>query len=333
MFAPTFMMQKGTQGGPNDFTFNYQHNLLFVWQPVRDSNWGTGTLVVNGLEVFQLTGTTGVDFTRSLGINSPISDSVADSSSLKALYWWQDFPDGVGDLKVGHIELNSVVTTCSYLCDDTQSFISGALSTNLSSTAPGQGLGVQGGVSFGSGFGLELGVADGNGNGTLNTDGIKSDELFFAAALTATNPFPEVGNGSYRLAYYRVDPTKRASAAPQAASDGFAFHAEQEFGNMALAGRYAKADGRQGFASHNAALAAIWHAPFGLDTDQLGFGAASLQPSTAGTKREYVSELFYKTQLTPLTQFTIGAALFTRPNKTADTGNEVVFNTRFRAHF
>ena len=139
LFSPTWMAQKGTQGGSKDFTSNYQHSLLLVWRAVRDSSWGNGTFVFNALQVFQTSNTTGVDMTGNLGLNYPISDSVVDSSALKALYWQQDFRGGVADLNFGHIELNGIVSKCSYMCNDTKSFIASPLSNNIANTMPGQG--------------------------------------------------------------------------------------------------------------------------------------------------------------------------------------------------
>jgi hypothetical protein len=334
LVAPTLMFQQGTQGGQNDFTANYQHNLLFVWRPVRDSAWGTGTFVFNYLQVYQLSSTTGMDMTNDLGLGYPISDSVADSEVLKALYWQQDFPDGVGDLKFGHIDLSGIVVKCSYMCDDTQAFIAGPLSNNMANTLAGPGWGVQAGVSLGSGVQLEFGLADAKGDGTLNDDrDIKSDELAYAAAISANNLFPNLGDGSVRLAAYYVDQTT-GSGTTQPSSSGFVLNAEQDIGDIGYSIRYARAEGRLGSARHTGAASMVWKNPFGNGTDWLGWGLGYVQPADAGTEPEYLTEVFYRTQLTPLSQLSAGTMLVeSNKNTAAADAIEAVFNFRFRVAF
>jgi hypothetical protein len=334
LFAPTLMSQAGTQGGPNTQTSNYQHNLLLYWRPVEDTSWGTGQLVFNFLQVRQLSSTTGVNLTASLGINWPISDSVADSSTVKALYWQQDFPPDVGYLRFGHIELNGIVLNCRYACDDTQSFIAAPLSTNPSSTMSGQGWGTQAGGNVGAHVKIELGVTDGNGDGTLNSIGsVKSSELAYAGAVSFTNLFPQLGDGEIRIGPYSVDPLKQGTPGARDATRGAVVAAQQNIGDFGLFARYTEASGRQALSRKTAAIGAVWKNPFGNSEDRLGLGLGDVQPAAVGSQREMLAETYYRMQLAPLTQLTVGAIILDRPNNTGSTGTEAVFNIRLRAHF
>jgi hypothetical protein len=334
MFAPTLMFQAGTQGGPNTQTSNYQHNVLFYWRPVENTSWGTGQFVFSFLQVRQLSSTTGVDLTKSLGVNWPISDSVADSNSLKSLYWQQDFPRDVGFLRFGHLELNGIVFGCAYACDDTQSFISGPLSSNPTSTMAGQGWGLVTGANLGTNVKLEIGVTDGNGDGTLQSpDSVNSDELAYAGAATFSNLFSALGDGEIKVAYYSVSPLKEGTPDAQAATRGTVINMQQDIGGFGLFARFTEVSGRQALSKNSAAIGAVWKNPFGHSEDWLGVGIGSIQPTAAGAKREVMGEAYYRIQLAPLTQLTAGVIILDRPNNAGNTGAEAVFNLRLRAHF
>jgi hypothetical protein len=334
MFAPTLMFQAGTQGGPNTQTSNYQHNVLFYWRPVENTSWGTGQFVFSFLQVRQLSSTTGVDLTKSLGVNWPISDSVADSNSLKSLYWQQDFPRDVGFLRFGHLELNGIVFGCAYACDDTQSFISGPLSSNPTSTMAGQGWGLVAGANLGTNVKLEIGVTDGNGDGTLQSpDSVNSNELAYAGAATFSNLFSALGDGEIKVAYYSVNPLKQGTPGAQAATRGTVINMQQDIGGFGLFARFTEASGRQALSKNSAAIGAVWKNPFGHSEDWLGVGIGSIQPTAAGAKREVMGEAYYRIQLAPLTQLTAGVIILDRPNNVGNTGAEAVFNLRLRAHF
>lgn len=334
LIAPTLMMQKGSQVSDKDFTTNYQHNVLFVWRPIRDTTWGTGTFIFNYLQVYQTSNVTGIDMTGDLGLTYPISDSVGDSKAIKALYWQQDFAGGVGDLKFGHIELNGIVNKCTYMCDDTQGFIAGPFSTNVASTMAGQGWGIQVGLNLGEKVKVEFGVSDGNGDGMLNFDrGVNTSELGYAAAVSFNNLLPDLGAGSIRLATYYVDATT-GSGTTQASTRGFVLNAEQDVGRIGYSLRYARADGRVGATRHSGAASLVWKAPFGHDTDWLGFGLGYVQPSASASKRENMAEVFYRMQLTPLSQITAGVMLVESNKNTENPSrNEGIFNLRLRVAF
>lgn len=333
-FSPTLMFQGGTQGGPDTQTSNYQHNFLFYARPVENTSWGTGQFVFSFLQVRQLSSTTGIDLTKSLGVNWPISDSVADSDSLKALYWQQDLPSDVGYLRFGHLEMNGMVFSCAYACDDTQSFISGPLSSNPTSTMSGQGWGLMAGANLGANVKLEVGVADGNGDGKLQSIGsVKSNELAYAGAATFSNLFPALGEGEIKFAHYSVDPLKQGTPGAQAATRGTVISVQQDIGNLGLFARYTEASGRQALSRNSAAIGTVWKNPFGHSEDWFGFGIGSIQPTTAGSEREVMGETFYRMQLAPLTQLSAGLIILDRPNNTGNTGTEAVFNLRLRMHF
>lgn len=47
------------------------------------------------------------------------------------------------------------------------------------------------------------------------------------------------------------------------------------------------------------AASAVWKSAFGNSSDWLGLGVGYMQPTAAGSKPEYTTEVFCRTQLTP----------------------------------
>jgi hypothetical protein len=101
-YAPTAMMQKGSQGGGQDFTASEQYQGLFAWRLLNKTGIGTGYFVFNNLHVGQLTKTSGGVFSQSLGINYFSSDSPGDVYVIKAVLWRHELPGEFMTKNLGH---------------------------------------------------------------------------------------------------------------------------------------------------------------------------------------------------------------------------------------
>ncbi|MEP1934236.1 MAG: carbohydrate porin [Hoeflea sp.] len=329
---PTVIAQASSRPDRN-WTANYQHNILLYWRMLQNETLGTASIVANGLQIRQLTNTTGVDFTQSLGINFTSSDSVADSDSLKALYLRYDLPGGAANIRFGQHELAGIVGGCAYSCDDTSSFMSGPLSAYPASTLPGQGMGFAGGVELGGGVSLEAGIADARGNGHLNPGRpFDSGEWGYAAAAKLSNPFAATGDGQIKAAYYFVDETFKGTSKRQASTQGVNFIVEQDIGAFGVFARYGASWGRKGAVDHAAAGGVVWKEPFGNDEDWLGAGLGWVAPTAQNSNNEYVAETFYRLQLTPLVVATTGVMAIGNPSNIS-SDLEGVLNFRVQAFF
>lgn len=331
-FKPTIMGQASSRPNRN-WTANYQHNILLYWRMFQSETAGTASIVANGLQVRQLTRTTGIDFTQSLGTNFASSDSVGDSDALKALYLRYELPGGVANVRVGQHELTGIIGGCAYSCDDTTSFFSGPLSAFPASTLPGQGMGFAGGVEFGAGISVEAGIADGRGDGNLNPGRpFESGEWGYAAAAKVTNPFATTGDGQMKAAYYFVDETYQGTSRRQASTQGVNFIMEQDIGAFGVFARYGASWGRTGAVDHAAAGGVIWKEPFGNDENWLGAGLGWVSPTAQNSNNEYVAETFYRMQLTPLVAASTGLMAVGNPSNIS-SDLEGVLNFRLQAHF
>lgn len=333
-FTPTLMMQKGTQGGNHDFTANEQINGLFAWRILNKTRVGTGLFVFNFLHVGQLSNTRGVDFSQSFDISYFTSDSVANTDVVKALLWQHDFPGEKLMLKLGHGEISGVINGCRYACDDTLSFLSTPLSAYPASTLPGQGPMISATVQPIDGMFFELAVADALGDGKLDFQRVfRTDDLAYAGALKFVNPFESVGDGEYRFGYYKIDPTGQGSPSAQAASDGYSIHIDQDFGELGAFAKYNRAFERKGPIERSASAGIVWKKPFGFDEDWLGVGVGLSDPSAADSKREYVTEAYYRLQLTPFIEITPAIMLVLNSSSNPENDTEAVFTLRARGKF
>ena len=335
LFAPTIMMQRGSQGGSQNFTANEQYNGIFVWRLLKETRIGTGYFVFSNLHLRQLTRTSGANFSQSLGINYFSSDSPANSEVIKGLLWRQELPGDFLTLFMGHDEISGINLGCRYACDDTQSFLSTPLASSPTSTLPGQGAMVGADFKLTKSMIVETGVADASGDGNINFGRVFDDgRLAYATALKFENPFKSTGDGIYKFTYYSVDSTgQRGTSSFKKASQGLSVQVDQDFGDLGVFAKYSKTFERQGSIGQFASAGLVWKKPFGHDEDWLGLGVGWVDPTAANTNNEYVAEAYYRLQLTPIVQVTPSAMLVMNPSSNPDTNTEGVFSLRARAHF
>ena len=333
IFMPTIMMQKGSQGGNQDFTANEQYQGFFAWRLLNKTRIGTSYFFFNNIHISQLTRTSGVNFSQSLGVNYFTSDSPANTETIKSLLWYHEFPGDILSVWVGHDEIVQLDTGCRYACDDTASFFSSPLSTNPARTMPSQGPLARVDVKLAKGVEIETAVADRQGDGNLNFNRVfENGRLAYASSLKLENPFKPVGDGLYRFTYYKVDSTgTRGTPSFQKVSQGVAIMVDQDFGDLGVFAKYSRAFQRKGSIEQYAAAGIVWTKPFGHAEDWLGLGFGWVDPTAANTKNEYVAEAFYRMQLTPFIQVSPGAMLVMNPTSNPDTNTEGVFSLRARA--
>ncbi len=333
LYTPTVMMQQGSQGGSQDFTANEQYNTIFIWRLLNKTRIGTGYFIFSNLHLSQLNKTSGVDFSKSLGVNYFTSDSPANTEIIKGLLWRHELPGEFLTLFVGHDEISNIDNGCRYACDDTQSFFSTPLSSNPTRTLPSQGPMVAADVKLAEGVILETGVADASGDGNLNFSRVfDKGRLAYAGALRLESPFKPVGDGLYKFTYYKVDSTGQPGTDSfQRASQGLSIQVDQDFGDLGVFAKYSRAFQRKGDIGQFASAGVVWTKPFGHNEDWLGLGFGWVDPTAPNTNNEYVAETFYRLQLTPFIQVTPAAMLVMNPSKNPDTNREGVFTLRARA--
>jgi len=194
-------------------------------------------------------------------------------------------------------------------------------------------MGFIGELQFTNIWGVEAGIADARGDGTLNPGRpFDTGEWAYAIALKATNPFAELGDGKMSIAYYHVGETQKETANVVDGTEGLAFIFEQDIGDFGYFVKAATAWGRQGGASDTAAGGVVWKNPFGNNEDWLGLGVGWVSPTANNTNDEYVAETYYRMQLTPIVQATVGAMAVIHPSN-INSDVEGILSVRLQAHF
>lgn len=222
--APTFITQWGTQGGRNDFTTSGQIATMLGWEVLRDSPIGDGAFLLSHLRVDQLTNTTGLEFTRSLGTSFFPSDSVADVDIFKALAWRQSIADDKVIIILGQTLAGEVDGGGRFTADDTVSFLSQPLSTSPVRAMPGAGWGIGVDVNPSDHWTLQTHIQDARGDGNLSdpSEMFRVGEYTAVAGVELKNPFPRCGTGWYKASAYWVPETKPGT--PDAQPAGWGLH-------------------------------------------------------------------------------------------------------------
>ncbi len=335
LVAPTIMFQGGTQGSPDNYTANEQVKVVFAWEFLRETVVGDSAFVLDYLHLGQLTNTTGVDFAQSLGINFFTSDSVGDSDVFRTLMWRQKFPGDVVTLYIGQAQAADIDGGSRYSQDDTTSFISAPLSTNPTRQLPGGGMGFGLDLKFADRWTFETHVADARGDGQLNhmSRMFRTGEVVVAAGLKLENPFPEHGDGLYKLSGYWIDETRAGTPNAEPAGWGLHLQVDQDFGDVGVFAKFGGTEERVGLIDRYAATGVVWKKPFGFEEDWLGFAFAWVHPTAPSTNDEFVTEAFWRIQVTPFMQFTSDVQFIYDPSDRPDTNFEAVFTLRTRMQF
>jgi porin len=333
--APTIMFQGGTQGSPDTYTASEQVNAVFGWEFLRDTVVGNSGFVIDYVHVRQLTNTTGIDFAESLGINFFTSDSVSDADAFKGLMWRQVFPAEVATLYVGQTYMANVDLGSRYAQDDTTSFISAPLSTNPVDQLPEGGMGFGLDVKLSDQWTLQAHVGDARGDGHLKhlPRMFETGEVAAVAAIMLENPFSEHGDGLYKLSGYWIDETQAGSSKARPSGWGLHLQVDQDFGDIGIFAKFGLAEKRIGKADRYVVAGVVWNKPFGFGEDRLGFGFGWVHPARSNSDNEFVTEAFYRIQMTPFLQLTPDAQFIYNPSGRPNTNFEAVFTLRARLYF
>ncbi len=322
--------QFGTQGGRQNNTANGNTNVIIGWTPPWQTGPNQGGFIFHYLNVGQLTGTNGAEFSQALGLTSFTNDSPANADLFRAFAWHQKLVDGLVDVRVGQLEPAALLGSNTYASDDTRSFLSTPLSSEPSRTHPGPGLGV---IVIGEILDdvfLGGALADANGKGEfLDFHSFFQGDYMTNVSVAWKPTISGLGPGAYQFTMYFVDPTDSESY-----SRGIGINLEQSPGDdWAVFFKYNQSDKRQPLIRKSAAGGIMWTNPFGWGEDWLGLGAGWSEPTDQTLRDEYVLESFWRMQLTPAFQFTPGAQLWFNPSMTPGDDLQAAFTLRLLGEF
>ncbi|MEK6233433.1 MAG: carbohydrate porin [Planctomycetales bacterium] len=321
--------QIGTQGRPRNNTANGNTNVIIGWTPPGQAVGNQGGFIFHYMNVGQVGGVTGPEFSQSLGLTSFTNDSPGNADLFRAFAWHQQLLDGSVEMRIGQFEPTALFNINSYASDDTRSFLSAPLSAEPSRTTPGAGLGV---IVIGQlleDVFVGGALADANGKGEFLDFHSFGRGDYMTNAYIAWKPTYCGLSGSYQFAMYFVEATDAATY-----SRGLGVNIEQSLSeNWAVFFKYNQSDKRQPLVRKSAAGGMMWTTPLGWTNDWMGMGFGWSEPTDQTLRDEYVLESFWRMQMTPNTQFTPGVQLWLDPSMTPGVDTQAAFTLRLLTEF
>jgi hypothetical protein len=289
-------------GGEGDF------DLFGSWRLIgKEGGPDTGTLNLNAQHIHLLGETAPANLAENIGALWGTSDGIGSSESfpITQLYYEQHLFDDRLLAIVGKIETTNYVNTNRF-ADDTQYFMNRAFSSNPALNYPGAGLGAVLAWQVTESWYIGGCIADANGDETESGFGTIGDgEFFTAIEAGCTLDLDGLGEGTYRLTLWHSD---AAHSADLPEDHGLALSIDQEIGRGIVP--FFRATWSDADATGIPALVAGGigiEGPFGRDEDVFGLGLSWGASSEHEVDDQLAAEAFYRLQLAPNIQWTLGA--------------------------
>jgi porin len=320
--------QFGSQGPPQNATGNGNTNVLIGWKPTWQSGPNQGGFIFHYLNVGQY-GTSGVEFAQSLGISSFTNDSSSNTDLFRAIAWRQLFADGLVDFRIGQLEPTTLFNALPY-ANDNRAFLASPLSNEASRTVPAAGVGMTLIAEVLENVFLGGAITDANGKGDfLNFDSFFQGEYMSSAYVAVEPEVGCLGRGKYQIGAHFIEAT---NSAPYSRFVGV--NALQAIGeSWDVFAKYNRADKRTAAVRQSAGGGLVRKGALGFQEDLLGVGFAWADPSDSTLRDEYVTEVFWRTQLTPLIQLTPSVQFWFDPSMTPGDDFQSVFSIRLLGEF
>ncbi len=250
-------------------------------------------------------------------------------TTLAQLWWEQHFWGDKARFTFGKIDHQNFYSGNSMASNHSRRFLNEAFSAKPVTAFPGNGLGANFEMNLTEEFRLSVGFGDANAK--RKTSGFKTiDEYeFFVAGEVEWAPhIANVGTGHYRITVWHIDERDEAGIP---SDQGIAFSMDQNIGNNVIPYlRYAYSEGKVKPTRQSIATGFGLKNPFNRKDDLLVLGIAWGSPSDRSLRDQYVTEIFYRHQLTDAIEFTPSLQGILHPSNNPDDNEVVIFNLRFR---
>jgi carbohydrate-selective porin OprB len=251
------------------------------------------------------------------------------SLALKELYWQQHFGGDRLIVRVGKLDPENYYNS-NYWQSDSKFFLNKAFSSFPVRAFPGNGLGVNITAKFDSQWYLSTGFQDAQGKKTeAGFDTFFDDfNLFGAGEIGFTPTIKDLGRGTYRFTAWYRDAGK-SDGKPHDA--GFDVSFDQHVGpHLVPFFRYGWGEGNINGIEHMVSAGVGWEGDLVTKSDMLGIGGAWGRPSDHSLNDQYAAEVFYRLQVSPDNQLTVGYQVIIDPTFAPDDDVVGVFELRWR---
>ncbi len=251
---------------------------------------------------------------------------------LKEVYWQQHFEGDRLILRVGKLDPENYYNS-NYWQSDNKYFINKAFSSFPVRAFPGQGLGVNVTARLNDQWYISTGVQDAQGKKTTGGfDTLFGDfNLFGAFEVGYTPTIQGWGTGTYRLtAWYRD--AGETDSKPH--DEGIDLSIDQHISEHIIPFfRWGVGDGNINNIEQMISTGVGWEGKLITESDVVGVGAAWGRPEDHSLNDQFAAEVFYRLQVSPDNQLTLGYQLIANPTFEPDDHLIGVFEVRWRIAF
>jgi porin len=248
---------------------------------------------------------------------------------MKELFWQQHFGGDHLLVRVGKLDPENYYNT-NYWQSDSRYFMNAAFSSFPVRSFPGQGLGVNVTAALSDAWYISTGFQDAQGQkSTAGFNTFFEDFNLFSAFEVGYEPNIEgLGAGTYRFtAWYRDH--GESNGKPHDA--GFDVSFDQHVGEHLIPFfRAGIGEGKINGIDDMISGGIGWEGALLTKADVFGIGGGWGRPSDHHLRDQYVTELFYRLQVSPDNQLTAGYQIIFNPSNDPHTNVVGVFELRWR---
>jgi porin len=254
------------------------------------------------------------------------------SLTLREIYWQQHIAGDRLIARVGKLDAKNYYSN-NHWQSDNKYFLNEAFSFFPVRASPGNGLGMNLTSKLSDQWYISAGFQDAQGKKTTGGfDTFFSDfNLFSAAELGYTPTITALGKGTYRFtAWYRD--AGETTGTPH--DSGFDLSFDQHLNDELIPFfRYGWAEGNVNNIEQMIDVGVGWEGKLLTRSDVVAIAASWGRPADSDLPDQYAGEVFYRLQVSPDNQLTLGYQVIVNPS--FDTRNEVVgvFECRWRVTF
>jgi porin len=249
--------------------------------------------------------------------------------ALKELYWQQNFSNDRLILRVGKIDAENYYNS-NYWQSDSKYFMNQAFSSFPVRAFPSNGLGWNATAKFTDDGYLSAGFQDAQGKKTESGFDTFFDDfnLFSAVEVGYTPTIADWGRGTYRFTVWYRD-AGESTGTPH--DSGFDISIDQHVSEHLIPFfRYGAGQGNINGIEQMVSGGVGWEGKLLTKSDVIGLGGAWGKPSDHDLDDQFAIEAFYRLQVSPDNQFTIGYQVIVDP--VFEPGDDLVgvFELRWR---
>ena len=249
--------------------------------------------------------------------------------TMKEVYWQQHFGNDRLIIRAGKLDPENYYNS-NYWQSDSKYFLNKAFSSFPVRAFPSQGLGINVTIKPNDDWYVSTGFQDAQAKKTTAGFDTFFDDfnLFSAAELGLTPELEGLGKGSYRFTVWYREAGERTGTPHDT---GFALSIDQRISERLVPFfRYGFSDANVSGIQQMISGGIGWEGNLITESDVAGLGGAWGKPDDGDLSDQYAAEIFYRLQVSPDNQLTLGYQLIFDPVFDPDRDVVGVFEIRWR---